>query len=88
MCRWSEVSGRLLLSPLQLAVLERKREVVTSLVKGLTTQQLVQAVTNRVVILEDKVQSTLIGIFCFPDFPSWLFHNRELWPNYIAVPGY
>ncbi len=43
------------MTPLQLAVLERKREVVGSLLHGLTADQLVQAVTVRLIILEDKV---------------------------------
>jgi hypothetical protein len=59
-CRWSEVAGRMVLSPLQLAILERKREVVGSLLKDLTTDQLLHAVTNRILILEDKVNLFMI----------------------------
>jgi hypothetical protein len=43
------------LTPLQLAVLEKKREVVGSLLHGLTADKLVQAVTVKLIILEDKV---------------------------------
>ncbi len=43
------------MTPLQLAVLEKKREVVGSLLHNLTPDQLVQAVTVKLIILEDKV---------------------------------
>ncbi len=54
-CRWREEAGRLLVTPLQLAVLEKKREVVGSLLHGLTADQLLQAVTVKLIILGDKV---------------------------------
>ncbi len=43
------------MTPLQLAVLEKKREVVGSLLHNLTPDQLVKAVTVKLIILDDKV---------------------------------
>ncbi len=47
----------MVLTPLQLAVMERKREVASSLLSCLTSDQLVEAVTARILILEDKASN-------------------------------
>ncbi len=51
------MSGKVVLTPLQLAVMERKREVASSLLSCLTSDQLVEAVTARILILEDKASN-------------------------------